>query len=29
MLDGEAQSLIKNEEVRKIYLGKGTTNAMT
>jgi branched-chain amino acid transport system ATP-binding protein len=27
MLDGEAQSLIKNEEVKKIYLGKGTKNA--
>jgi len=26
MLDGEARSLIDNEEVRKIYLGKGTTN---
>jgi ABC-type lipopolysaccharide export system ATPase subunit len=26
MLDGEARSLINNEEVRKIYLGKGTTN---
>jgi branched-chain amino acid transport system ATP-binding protein len=24
MLDGEARSLINNEEVRKIYLGKGT-----
>lgn len=27
MLDGEARSLIDNEEVRKIYLGKGTTNS--
>jgi branched-chain amino acid transport system ATP-binding protein len=29
MLDGEARSLIHNEEVRKIYLGKGTTNSGT
>lgn len=27
VLDGEARSLINNEEVRKIYLGKGTTNS--
>jgi branched-chain amino acid transport system ATP-binding protein len=27
MLDGEAGSLINNEEVKKIYLGKGTTNS--
>ena len=27
MLDGEARSLINNEEVRKIYLGKGTTKS--
>jgi len=27
MLDGEARSLINNEEVRKIYLGKGPTNS--
>jgi ABC-type lipopolysaccharide export system ATPase subunit len=26
MLEGEARSLIDNEEVRKIYLGKGTTS---
>ena len=29
MLDGEARSLINNEEVRKIYLGKGRRNAIT
>ena len=28
MLDGEARSLINNEEVKKIYLGKGTRNPM-
>ena len=28
MLDGEGRSLINNEEVRKIYLGKGTKSAM-
>jgi len=28
MLDGEARSLINNEEVREIYLGKGTKNSM-
>ena len=28
MLDGEARSLIKNEEVREIYLGKGTKKSM-
>jgi branched-chain amino acid transport system ATP-binding protein len=27
MLDGEARSLINNEEVRKIYLGKGKNSA--
>jgi len=27
MLEGEARSLINNEEVRKIYLGKGTKNS--
>ncbi len=27
MLDGEARSLINNEEVKKIYLGEGTTNS--
>jgi len=28
MLDGEARSLLNNEEVREIYLGKGTKNSM-
>lgn len=28
MLDGEARSLINNEEVREIYLGKGTRNTV-
>jgi branched-chain amino acid transport system ATP-binding protein len=28
MLDGEARSLINNEEVREIYLGKGTKKSM-
>ncbi len=27
MLDGEARSLVNNEEVRKIYLGKGRANS--